>query len=923
MKETDLKLRHRYRFVLLLLSLFIIFYTANNGISKQKHEYVITHWLDADGKSPDRYQDYLARTGVNPHFKINRQYTSPQKQNGTNFHIIVNQELHPQILPALTQYIADLESEGYEVTLFTATVGTPPALRNHLAGEFAGGMAGCIFIGDLAIAWYNILSSGDQFPIDLYFLDLDGQWHDRNGDGMFDAHTGSTAPEIWLGRLTASPLQYGGFSEAELINRYLERVHQYRLRNLTNSRKALVYIDDDFIGDADEWHREMRLLYHDVDLVTREDQTSGNDYRQRLVNSYEWIQVHVHSSPGGHSFAASSNNNWVRSTELPHIVPNALFYSLYACSNVRYTTTDYMGGWYIFSPGNGLAVLGTTKAGAMLHYQDFYAPLDQNVSLGPAFKQWISIWMETNPFWFYGLTLLGDPTLTVLHDLAFSSYQVNDDSVESSGNSDGKLDAGEQVELVIELVNKNIIDFTDVSASLSTDDPFVTLVDSCESYGHIAAGQTATCLEDFDFFVEPDCPDGHQIPFVLTIIDSDHRTWTDDVTITVNAPDIRYVSHQIEDPNGNNDGTADPGEIFQLKINITNCGGSRFPAGTIHLASADPNVMSIKPENYPFEIQTGDSMMLAPFAVTIRSTTPVPAYIVFTLAGRAPGFSFDDSFTLPIGDGSGFIDDMEQGRNGWIHYAVSPGFADEWHQSSENNHTDDGAVSWKFGDPGTGPYSSCADAALELPPVVLAPASSLGFWHRADIELDWDGAIVELNDGTGWHQLTPVGGYNNSISDGTPLAPGTPCFSGNFTWQQAKFDLSAYTGTVRIRFRFVSDGGLTLDGWYIDDVQIQGQISTIPLAADSHLPQKYALHQNFPNPVNSKTKIKYQLPEDGHVSLLIYNLLGQKITTLVDKYQKAGYYSVQWDFRDLIAGMYVIKLQAGNFSQFRKMILLR
>jgi hypothetical protein len=59
----------------------------------------------------------------------------------------------------------------------------------------------------------------------------------------------------------------------------------------------------------------------------------------------------------------------------------------------------------------------------------------------------------------------------------------------------------------------------------------------------------------------------------------------------------------------------------------------------------------------------------------------------------------------------------------------------------------------------------------------------------------------------------------------SPFAPDTPCFSGSHDWKQETFDLSAYTGIANIRFRFGSDGYVTEEGWYIDDVEIRGDVS--------------------------------------------------------------------------------------------------
>jgi len=93
--------------------------------------------------------------------------------------------------------------------------------------------------------------------------------------------------------------------------------------------------------------------------------------------------------------------------------------------------------------------------------------------------------------------------------------------------------------------------------------------------------------------------------------------------------------------------------------------------------------------------------------------------------------------------------------------------------------------------------------------------------------------------------------------------------------------------------------------------------------SDQSLPQKYKLHQNYPNPFNPATTINYELPITNYVDLSIYNLLGQKITTLVSDTQPAGVYKVKWDASQLAGGVYFYKIEAGEFQQVKKMILIK
>jgi len=94
------------------------------------------------------------------------------------------------------------------------------------------------------------------------------------------------------------------------------------------------------------------------------------------------------------------------------------------------------------------------------------------------------------------------------------------------------------------------------------------------------------------------------------------------------------------------------------------------------------------------------------------------------------------------------------------------------------------------------------------------------------------------------------------------------------------------------------------------------------------IPEIFALHQNYPNPFNPTTQIKYDLPEDALVTITIYDLMGRNIKSLVNRSQSAGYRSIQWNATNILgepvsAGMYIYMIQAGEFRQTKKMVLLK
>ena len=94
------------------------------------------------------------------------------------------------------------------------------------------------------------------------------------------------------------------------------------------------------------------------------------------------------------------------------------------------------------------------------------------------------------------------------------------------------------------------------------------------------------------------------------------------------------------------------------------------------------------------------------------------------------------------------------------------------------------------------------------------------------------------------------------------------------------------------------------------------------------LPESYALHNNFPNPFNPSTTIRYDLPEDGLVTLTVYDMMGREVRRLVNEKQSAGFKMTAWDGLNsagsqMSAGLYFYRVQAGNFSQTKKMLLLK
>jgi len=88
-------------------------------------------------------------------------------------------------------------------------------------------------------------------------------------------------------------------------------------------------------------------------------------------------------------------------------------------------------------------------------------------------------------------------------------------------------------------------------------------------------------------------------------------------------------------------------------------------------------------------------------------------------------------------------------------------------------------------------------------------------------------------------------------------------------------------------------------------------------------PDKFVLNQNYPNPFNPSTILSYTLKSDAQVKLTVFNLVGQTVQVLAEGYQTAGYYEVNFDATDLPAGIYLYKLQVGDYSSVKRMTLVK
>jgi hypothetical protein len=131
-----------------------------------------------------------------------------------------------------------------------------------------------------------------------------------------------------------------------------------------------------------------------------------------------------------------------------------------------------------------------------------------------------------------------------------------------------------------------------------------------------------------------------------------------------------------------------------------------------------------------------------------------------------------------------------------------------------------------------------------------------------------------------------------------------------------------------VRVSYDGDGEIEL----LDAITIAeggGRLTTVFRGIEEHMiPKSYSLHQNYPNPFNPTTNIAFSLPSASHAVLDVFNIMGRKVATITDEYMPAGDHTVTWSGTSgngdpVASGVYFYRLRTGDFTQTRKMLLLK
>ena len=549
----------------------------------------------------------------------------------------------------------------------------------------------------------------------------------------------------------------------------------------------------------------------------------------------------------------------------------------------------------------------------------------------------------------------------------FSELGLND----ATGNNNQLLDLGEDVLLTIAVQNFGTQTASNIAVTISTEDEYATILDSTEVYASIPSGGRAVVYDGFEISALSNIPDLHIIDFTMNATNGD-STWVSFFNITAHAPIVAYQDHAISDPTGNNNGHLDPGETADFDVSISNEGSGDVSDLTFTLDCTEPLITINNNSTTLGELSSGANAIISFEEITADEDIMQGDTVLFVLnVSAANGYEASAEFSVIVGD----LRHNPIGPDAYGYYAYdlydgpdAPVF--DWLEiapQAGGNGTDlelgdaetallDLPFPFRFYGYDYDQITVCSHGWMSfgidtvffpmnrpIPDGVPPNKMVAGIWDDLNPALggqvcyydDYDNFrfVVEWYDVP--HSANPGIEETFQVMIYDPIVYITPTGDGEIVvnYQDVSNYIDGCTvgienhdGTVGIQFLYDDEyDALAMpleDGFAIkystaEPIVVTEALSTKPL------PKAYLLSQNYPNPFNPTTHLSFSLPKSGNVSMIVYDIQGREVARLVDGWRNAGSHDVTFDGDGLASGIYLVRITAGQFSQTRKMVLLK
>lgn len=226
-----------------------------------------------------------------------------------------------------------------------------------------------------------------------------------------------------------------------------------------------------------------------------------------------------------------------------------------------------------------------------------------------------------------------------------SNYLIDD----SLGNNNGKVDYGETIRLDVSLLNLGTVNTSNINLKLSSNDQYITIIDSISSYTNINGSQSINIIDAFSINIDNLVPDQHHAQFNLYISDTNGNIWSNYIQLVLNAPYIGHLSFIINDSiTGNNNGKLDIGETAEIIIRTVNSGNSDV-SNLLASLSCLSNYVSISSSTYNINSLSINQSKDAFFTISIDPQTPLATIADFPFNITNGIYTYNYTFSDMIG----------------------------------------------------------------------------------------------------------------------------------------------------------------------------------------------------------------------------------------------------------------------------------
>jgi hypothetical protein len=467
-----------------------------------------------------------------------------------------------------------------------------------------------------------------------------------------------------------------------------------------------------------------------------------------------------------------------------------------------------------------------------------------------------------------------------------NSFLIND----INGNFDGLIENGESILMDVELKNWGSADALNSSATLSTEDVFVSITDEYQDYGTILSQDSVNLVSAFEFQVADSVPDMHTVQFNMDIQGESRESWGSTFSVIIFAPALEITNLAIDDIQGGNGNLRlDPGETVNFIVDCHNTGHyDAFNLLTV-LQSSSPFI-TFGITECAFDTLTWAGMKQATFTGTLAAEIDPGTIIDLNINLSSDPYSATKLFNLPVGL---VMEDFESGgfeSFGWEMEGDLP-----WQTTVENVF--DGVYSARSGIIG---HEQNSAMFIELN---VAINDSISFFRKVSCEDD------PTNDDYDW-----LGFFIDEVE--------IERWDGEFGWAEVSFPVAAGLHTFKWLYHKDYSVSSGLDAAWIDDIIFPAVAPIVGL--DDNNENAAVDFYILPNPAQDRAELYMNFLAGSFASVTIYDLSGNRVMDMASGQLIAeGYQSVQINTTALSSGMYFCVLQTKEYHITKKLIIKR